>query len=159
MRNEPEYAIYVSVEYGMQNMTQLIKKTDYNVTKLNDSDKSKLFYLTHHLGINDAKKFIAGTITDVRAKRLLGDQVGVEKAGIKTQDEKNIHKVDEDSLYIFAHRRWLHDFIDLKIDPPGFAHVPSKITDPQDLFALITDIGGVHPVGFVVEPRPKKERK
>ena len=153
MRNEPEYAIYVSVEYGMQNMTQLIKKTDYKVSKVNDSDKSKLFYLTHHLGIGDAKKFIAATITDVRAKRLLGDQVGVEKADVRADKERIIYGVDADSSYIFSHRRWLHDFIDSNIKPQRFAHDPSKIKKPQDLFALIKDIGGVHPVGFEVPPR------
>lgn len=152
MRNEPEYAIYASVEYGMQNISHLIKKTKYKVSKLNDSDKAKLFYLTHHLGIGDALKFIGSTLTDKRAKKLLGDQVTAAKAEVRAQNEKDL-KSPEDSLYIFAHRRWLHNFIDDMIKPQRFAHDPSKITKPQALFALIKDIGGVHPTDFKDPPQ------
>ena len=67
MRNEPEYAIYASVEYGMQNMKSL-RSSFKEIDKLNDSDKAKLFYLTHHLGVGDAKKFIMNKIEEKLGK-------------------------------------------------------------------------------------------
>jgi hypothetical protein len=165
MRIEPEFSIIASVEYGMQNLKTLsgsFKKID----NLNDSDKAKLFYLTHHLGVGDAIKFINNQIEEddkpllkkngdpvlkrngdpvmiSGAQTLLEAQIGVDPA------EKMAS--DEDGNYILAHRRWLISFINKTIKPKNFACNPDKIAEAQDLFNLILNLDGTHPVGFIMK--------
>lgn len=52
----------------------------YNIDGLNDAEKAKLIYLTHHLGLSDAIHFIKNNITEGKAKELLIAQVGDESA-------------------------------------------------------------------------------
>lgn len=73
---------------------------------------AKSAYLTHHLGLGDARKFLAGGIEPGRARMLLAAQIGggaadqrIAAAGSATQ----------------AHRQWLLGFIDRRIRPEQFA--------------------------------------
>ena len=166
LRNQPEFAIITAVEYAVINMKALLKSSyEKGVAKItNDSDKAKLYYLTHHLGNGDALRFIGNTIPDTgkdNAQYLLAQQVNytdkktntlVDVAAIKAKAEKE-HGVADDSCYIFAHRRWLIAFIDDNIDPKAFAVDIKKIAEPRPLYDLIKDIGGQHPAGFVVPPK------
>lgn len=106
LRFKPEYAIMAAVDYGIANLTSL-KQAGYNIDGLNDAEKSKLIYLTHHLGLSDAKRFINNEITEGSAKKLLTAQVGKKSA---------ISKAHKNGGYMKAHRRWLMDYIDDNIN-------------------------------------------
>lgn len=62
-----------------------LKDAGYNIDELNDAEKSKLIYLTHHLGLSDAKRFIGNKITEGNAKKLLTTQVGEESAKARSK--------------------------------------------------------------------------
>lgn len=70
LRVKPEYAIMAAVDYGVENLASL-KKAGYKIYGFNDTKKSKLIYLTHHLGLSYAKRFINNEITEGSAKILL----------------------------------------------------------------------------------------
>ncbi|GAB4062487.1 LysM domain-containing protein [Uliginosibacterium sediminicola] len=116
LRFEPEYAIQTAVDYGMQNLKGL-EAAGYELNGLSDGDKAKLMYLTHHLGLGDAKSFIQNTISDSRAEYLLKQQIGGKKADVY---------FDEEGSYINAHRKWLAGYIDEKIDTKKFVCAPDK---------------------------------
>lgn len=69
LRFKPEYAIIAAVDYGIANLASL-KEAGYNIDGLNDAEKAKLIYLTHHLGLSDAKRFINNKITECSSKKI-----------------------------------------------------------------------------------------
>ncbi|EAA7111112.1 hypothetical protein EWJ91_24090 [Salmonella enterica subsp. enterica serovar Ouagadougou] len=95
-----------AVDYGVENLASL-KRAGYNIDGLNDAEKAKLIYLTHHLGLSDAIHFIKNNITEDNAKKLLIAQVGNESA---------ISKAKKNRGYMKAHRKWLMDYIDDNIN-------------------------------------------
>jgi LysM repeat protein len=107
LRYVAEYAINTAVDYGLQNLKGL-KDDDFKLDGLSDGDKAKLIYLTHHLGLSDAKKFIRNTITSDTAKVLLTAQVGADRAAEYAADNGND--------YVKGHRSWLLNFVDKKIN-------------------------------------------
>ncbi len=109
LRFEPEFIIMAAVDYGLNNLTQL-QTMGYSVNALNDADKAKLFYLTHHLGLKDARLFINDAIEEDDAKKLLVAQVGVENAADRAFKNSN--------SYVKGHRTWLCEYIDnnIKLD-------------------------------------------
>ena len=102
-----EYAIMAAVDYGVHNL-EALEKAGYHIAALNDAEKAKLIYLTHHLGLTDTIRFIKGTITEAAAKRLLIAQVGENNA----ESRASLHS----GSYIKGHREWLLGFIDAHID-------------------------------------------
>ncbi|QWA11036.1 hypothetical protein GTU79_28555 [Sodalis ligni] len=66
-RFEPEYAIMAAVDYAITNLKAL-KAKGFNIDGLDDAEKAKVMYLTHHLGLGDAIKFIRKEITESKAK-------------------------------------------------------------------------------------------
>ncbi|MBB5710787.1 peptidoglycan-binding protein [Sphingomonas xinjiangensis] len=79
----------------------------------NDAETlAKAAYLGHHLGLGDAKKFLAGGIEGGRARMLLGAQIGSSAA------EQRIASTGDATQ---AHRQWLLGFIERKIRPEQFA--------------------------------------
>ncbi|MDF2387257.1 hypothetical protein JMG10_37750 [Nostoc ellipsosporum NOK] len=73
---------------------------------------AKSAYLTHHLGLGDAKKFLAGGIEPGRARMLLAAQIGGGAAD---------HRIAAAGNATQAHRQWLLGFIDRRIRPEQFA--------------------------------------
>lgn len=126
LRFTAEYAINAAVDYGLQNIEGL-KSSKFKVDTLKDSEKAKLVYLTHHLGLDDAKKFIRDTMTDNRAKYLLQQQVGEDNAETRADKAGN---------YLKAHRDWLLGFIDKKIDLAEKSCDSTKITLPRPLLEI-----------------------
>ncbi|WP_330986309.1 MULTISPECIES: hypothetical protein [Enterobacterales] len=58
-----------TVDYGVANLTSS-KNRGYNIDSLNDAEKSRLIYLTHHLGLkNVIKEDEARALTVLRAPR------------------------------------------------------------------------------------------
>lgn len=109
LRFDPAFIIMTAVDYGLPNLPQL-QAAGYNINGLNDAGKAKIFYLTHHPGIGDAKRFINKSITEESARRLLIAQIGKKKAASYANvKEKN-------GSYWKAHRAWLSNYIDNCID-------------------------------------------
>lgn len=137
LRNDPMFAINAAVDYGMANLKALAHM-GFKLGGLNDGEKAKLLYLTHHLGSGDAKGFINATITESRAKKLLITQVGPKEANKKAKDL--------DGRYVAAHREWLIFFIDvLKIRPREYCCDKALIPTAKTLPNIITSIGGKLP--------------
>lgn len=154
MRMEPEYAIMAAIDYGAKNLNGL-KTSGFDIDSLVDSEKAKFFYLTHHLGLSDAKKFIRDEIEadDQTITRKNGKIITI--SGAETLLNTQMDSVKAASLaeaendnYVFAHRRWLIDFIDRNIDPLAFACDTSKLSAGRTLYDLILTVGGSHPDGF-----------
>lgn len=74
---------------------------------------AKSAYLSHHLGLGDARKFLAGGIEPGRARMLLAAQIGGGAAN------QRIASAAGDATE--AHRQWLLGFIDRRIRPQQFA--------------------------------------
>ncbi|ABP58870.1 LysM peptidoglycan-binding domain-containing protein [Enterobacter sp. 638] len=106
LRFEPEFIIMAAVDYGLYNLAQL-QAAGYSVDTLNDAAKAKIFYLAHHLGLGDAKRFIRKTITEENAHKLLVAQIGAKKAATKASKNSN--------SYVKGHRMWLSEYIDRNI--------------------------------------------
>ncbi|ENA9094160.1 hypothetical protein ABG138_004415 [Salmonella bongori] len=124
LRFKPEYAIMAAVDYGVENLASL-KMAGYNIDGLNDAEKAKLIYLTHHLGLSDAIHFIKDNITEDNAKKLLIAQVG---------DESAISKAKKNGGYMKAHRKWLMDYIDNNIKiVKYFCHEQIISDNPKDI--------------------------
>lgn len=110
LRYSPEYAINTAVDYGLQNLKGL-ENDNFKLDGLSDGDKAKLIYLTHHLGLADAKRFIKNSMNAADAERLLVAQVGTERAAVFAEQNGND--------YVKGHRTWLLTFVDKKIDLPA----------------------------------------
>ena len=105
LRFNPEYAIMAAVDYGVANLLSL-KNSGYNIDGINDAEKAKIIYLTHHLGLKNAKRFINNEIEEDIAWALLKAQIGRKSA--KTRVEKH-------GNCVLAHREWLNDYINRNI--------------------------------------------
>jgi len=107
------------------------------VDTLNDAEKAKMFYLAHHLGLGDAKRFIRKTITEENAHKLLVGQVGAKNAATKASKNSN--------SYVKGHRTWLCEYIDTQIDLENFYCPKMEFTGKQvlgDLEIVIETIKG-----------------
>ncbi|MFC3188830.1 LysM peptidoglycan-binding domain-containing protein [Pseudocitrobacter faecalis] len=104
-RFNPEYAIMAAVDYGVANLAAL-KAEGYNIDGLNDAEKAKIIYLTHHLGLKNARRFIGNEITEDSAWMLLKAQVGSKSA---------IARSKKHGGYVKAHREWLNLYINNNI--------------------------------------------
>ena len=132
LRFEAEFAIMAAMDYAKFNLDALRNK-GYAINDLNDTEKARIMYLCHHLGLADAVHFIQNTIpsedvtgvnkkgkTVVKqngAKKLLTTQVGVDGT------TKWLKKASND--WVKAHRYWLEDF-------EGRHIVPSVFTCPGE---------------------------
>jgi murein DD-endopeptidase MepM/ murein hydrolase activator NlpD len=133
LRLDAECAINAAVDYGLQNLAQL-ESSGFKFSTINDGEKAKFFYLTHHLGSGDAVKFIMNSMTAERAEYLLGVQVTTARAAALAAEHKND--------YLLAHRAWLKSFIDSKIDGSGFACDATKLPTVRGLSPLLAAVGG-----------------
>lgn len=107
LRYIPECAINAAVDYGLQNL-EILRSKGVKVDSIADEEKAKVIYLAHHLGADDAISFIYNTMGAKKAERLLKAQLKDEGAEIRAK------RAGGD--YLKAHRQWLGEFIDNKID-------------------------------------------
>lgn len=131
LRFSPEYAIHTAVDYGMVNLAAL-RQVGYRLDGLNDADLAKVIYLCHHLGADDAMRFIDNRINAKRAQYLLEQQLGVDGARSKAMD----HGGD----YLAAHRNWLNAFVNNMIDINGFYCMHQTSYKARSLFAVCESI-------------------
>ncbi|KMS52652.1 peptidoglycan-binding protein [Novosphingobium barchaimii LL02] len=75
------------------------------------SEVARAAYLGHHLGLGDARRFLAGGLEPERARRLLNAQVGGADA------ERRIAKAGS---AVTAHRTWLLDYVGRHVRPEKF---------------------------------------
>jgi len=152
-RTNAEAAIMAAVDYGLLNFHGL-SANGYDFSTLNDGERAKMLYLSHHLGSGDANRYLAGTIasddtyTPARpghpprliargAKSLLTGQIGSAAAGrLATQNGNN---------YVKAHRSWLSSLIDNGVNFKNFACDPTKLDNVRTLPDLVTAVGGTNP--------------
>jgi murein DD-endopeptidase MepM/ murein hydrolase activator NlpD len=129
LREQAEYAIMAAMDYAKYNLDCLTAK-GYDIASLNDTEKARIMYLCHHLGIGDAVHFIQNTIPEEDiyaedkkgkkrlkqngAKKLLTAQIGEKKA------EKN-YVTPKGGSWVKGHRAWLSEFIEGHIVPHTFA--------------------------------------
>lgn len=92
-----------------------------------EPEKAKIFYLTHHLGLSDAIRFIKKTITEERAHKLLVAQVGAKKAAKSAKDNGS---------YVEGHRTWLSEYIDKQIELKDFYCPKIEFTIKQNSGSL-----------------------
>jgi hypothetical protein len=110
LRYDPQASI-LSVADMAKNNLQQFESAGLNV-RADSETLAKAAYLGHHLGLGDAKKFLAGNIDADRARTLLAAQVGGSAAE---------HRIASAGDATRAHRQWLLDFIDRHVQPDKFA--------------------------------------
>lgn len=110
LRYDPQASI-LSVADMAKNNLQQFESAGLNV-RADSETLAKAAYLGHHLGLGDAKKFLAGNIDAERARTLLAAQVGGSAAE---------HRIASAGDATRAHRQWLLDFIDRHVQPDKFA--------------------------------------
>lgn len=106
LRYDPGASIQAVADYASRNLDQLERKglhvRDDTITI------ARAAYLSHHLGLGDAQKFLHGAILPGRARMLLQAQIGPAGA------ERLIARTGDPTA---AHRQWLLGYIDRNIRP------------------------------------------
>lgn len=110
LRYDPQASILTIADMARNNL-QHFESAGLNV-RADSETLAKAAYLGHHLGLGDAKKFLAGNIDSSRARQLLTAQIGGSAA------EQRIANAGDATR---AHRQWLLDFIDRHVQPEKFA--------------------------------------
>lgn len=135
LRYEPEFAIMAAMDYAKFNLDALDAR-GYAINDLNDTEKARIMYLCHHLGLADAIHFIQDDIPEEDlfvegkdgkkrlrqngAKKLLSAQVGESRA------LKEFVKPNGDS-WVMGHRQWLQGFMKDNITPHVFSCPSEKL--------------------------------
>lgn len=110
LRYDPEASILSVADLAKLNLDRLEKA---GVRVRTDSETlAKAAYLSHHLGLGDARRFLAGGIEPDRARTLLAAQIGSDAAA---------QRIASAGDATAAHRRWLLGFIEQRIRPEQFA--------------------------------------
>lgn len=110
LRYDPQTSI-LSVADMARNNLQHLESAGLKV-RADSETLAKAAYLSHHLGLGDARKFLAGNIDAGRARQLLAAQVGGSAADQRIASAGDATR---------AHRQWLLDFIDRHVQPDKFA--------------------------------------
>lgn len=110
LRYDPGASIQGVADYASGNLDQLERKglhvRDDMITI------ARAAYLSHHLGVGDAQKFLHGGILPARARMLLQAQIGAAGA------DRLIARTGDPTA---AHRQWLLGYIDRNIRPGRFS--------------------------------------
>jgi hypothetical protein len=110
LRYDPQASILGVADLAKLNVDKLEK---LGIRAHTDAETlAKAAYLGHHLGLGDARKFLAGGIEPGRARMLLAAQIGAGAADQRIASAGNATQ---------AHRQWLLGFIERRIRPQNFA--------------------------------------
>jgi hypothetical protein len=110
LRYDPDASILCVADLARQNLDRL-EQAGLNV-RADSETLAKAAYLGHHLGLGDARKFLAGGIEPGRARMLLSAQIGDDAARARISSTGDATQ---------AHRQWLLGFIDRRIQPEKFS--------------------------------------
>jgi hypothetical protein len=110
LRYDPRASIETVADYASANLEALRGSG----VRIGDevADVARAAYLGHHLGLGDARRFLAGGLEPDRARKLLGAQVG------GTDAERRIAQAGS---AVAAHRSWLLDYVGRHVRPDRFA--------------------------------------
>lgn len=109
LRYDGDTAIHAVADYAKGNLDRLEKSGI--AVRDNVNTIARAAYLTHHLGLGDAKRFLQGGLVAERARTLLHAQIGTAQA------EQRIAQAGNPTS---AHRQWLLAFIDRNVRPDRF---------------------------------------
>lgn len=110
LRYDPRASIETVADYAQGNVAAL-RGAGVKVGE-DVSEVARAAYLGHHLGLGDARRFLAGGLSDDRARRLLDAQVGSSDAG---------RRIARAGGAVAAHRTWLLDYVGHHVRPERFA--------------------------------------
>lgn len=110
LRFDAEASIESIADFARQNLDGLARSGV--VVGSSQREVAHAAYLTHHLGLGDAKRFLGEGLPAGRARYLLAAQVGESRAN---------RGISEAGDAASAHRDWLLSFVDKKIDPSRYA--------------------------------------
>ena len=174
LRFNPKISIMASIDYAMYNLKQFAESYDDPEVMANDANKAKIMYLTHHLGLGDARKFMANKIKEEDEVLMRNGKPVLHRTG--PRKDKPVMILGAETLlraqfkggkppkpeladewykanhknWILAHRSWLCDLIDRKVEIKLFACDGATLPEADDLFDMIKTLDGKHPAGFVV---------
>jgi len=109
LRTDPRLSIVAAAEYASANLARL-RQQNLIPADASAGDLAKLAYLAHQLGVGDAERFLKGEISEGRARTLLNSQIGTAAAS---------DRIAANGSGTQAHRAWLIDYVDRKIDISG----------------------------------------
>lgn len=110
LRYDPRASIEAIADYASANLKALRGSGVRIGTDV--SDVAKAAYLGHHLGVGDARRFLAGGLDPERARQLLNAQVGGSDAQ---------RRITQAGGAVAAHRTWLLDYVGRHVRPDRFA--------------------------------------
>ncbi|QIG79663.1 lytic transglycosylase domain-containing protein [Stakelama tenebrarum] len=109
LRYDPEASIRTVADFARINLDRL--ESDGFRVRLDSETVAKAAYLSHHLGLGDARKFLGNAIGSDRARTLLTAQVGSAAAQARIADAGGA---------VQAHRQWLLGYIAQRVQPDRF---------------------------------------
>lgn len=110
LRYDPRASIEAVADYASANVKALRKAGA--VVGEGTAEVAQAAYLGHHLGLGDARRFLAGGLSPERARTLLGAQVGSAAAA---------RRIARAGSAVAAHRAWLLDYVGQHVRPDRFA--------------------------------------
>jgi len=110
LRYDPRASIEAVADYASANVAAL-RGAGARIGE-GTTEVAQAAYLGHHLGVGDARRFLAGGLSPDRARRLLGAQVGSAAAE---------RRIAQAGGAVAAHRTWLLDYVGKHIRPERFA--------------------------------------
>ena len=109
LRYDPRASIEAVADYASANV-QSLRKAGVPIES-GVADIARAAYLGHHLGLGDARRFLAGGLAPDRARKLLGAQVGAAAAE---------RRIAQAGGAVAAHRTWLLGYVGEHIRPERF---------------------------------------
>ncbi|MBA17832.1 MAG: peptidoglycan-binding protein [Sphingomonas sp.] len=110
LRYDPGAAIRTVADFARINLDRL-ESSGFNV-RADSETVAKAAYLTHHLGLGDARRFLGNEIGTERARSLLTAQIGPAAAQ---------ERITRAGGAVQAHRQWLLGYIAQRVQPDRFA--------------------------------------
>jgi len=110
LRYDPRASIEAVADYARANVAAL--RRSGATIGAGTTEVAQAAYLGHHLGVGDAKRFLAGGLSPDRARKLLGAQVGSAAAE---------RRIAQAGGAVAAHRSWLMDYVGKHVRPERFA--------------------------------------
>lgn len=110
LRYDPTASVETVADFARTNLDRL-EKSGLRV-RADSETLAKAAYLSHHLGLGDARRFLGGGIEPGRARMLLAAQIGPAAAA------RRIASTGDPTI---AHRQWLLGYINQRVRPDRFA--------------------------------------
>nr|WP_314445724.1 peptidoglycan-binding protein [uncultured Sphingomonas sp.] len=108
LRSDPVASIEAIADHAAANLARLRSR---GIAPAGLGETARAAYLSHHLGLGDAMRFLGGGLGEERAGRLLAAQVGSAAAE---------RRIAASGSAAGAHRRWLDHYVDQRIRPDRF---------------------------------------